>query len=91
MPVRPRRPNPTMTDPVGPVRARTALVTGAGNGLGRAIAVALCGAGARVVLTGRRVDALQDTAALLSGPARVATVDVAEQGSVQALARETRR
>jgi len=75
-----------MTDPVGRVRGRTALVTGAGNGLGRAIAVALSGAGARVVLCGRRVDALQETAALLSGPSRVATVDVAEPGSVDALA-----
>lgn len=69
-----------------PVRGRTALVTGAGNGLGRAIAVALSDAGARVILTGRRGDALEATRALLAGPGRVASVDVADPASVDALA-----
>ena len=72
----------------GPVQGRTALVTGAGNGLGRAIAVALSAAGARVVLTGRRVDVLNETATLLDGPSRMASVDVAASTSVQALAAE---
>ena len=40
---------------------RTALVTGAGNGLGRAIALALAGAGARVILTGRTAATLGET------------------------------
>lgn len=75
-------------DRIEPVGGRTALVTGAGNGLGRAIAVALSAAGARVVLTGRRVDALRETAELLAGPARVATVDVSSPGSVEELAGE---
>jgi len=65
---------------------RTALVSGAGNGLGRAIAVALSGARHRIVLVGRRVDALEQTAALLPGPSRVATVDVADPASVARLA-----
>ena len=69
---------------------RTALVSGAGNGLGRAIALALSGAGHRVVLVGRRVDALERTAALLPGPSRVGTVDVADPGSVQRLADQLR-
>ena len=45
---------------------RTALVTGAGNGLGRAIALALAGAGARVILTGRTAATLGETAGLIA-------------------------
>ncbi len=67
---------------------RTALVTGAGNGLGRAISVALSGAGYRVVLAGRRAAALAGTAALAGPDCRVACVDVADAGSVRELAAE---
>lgn len=68
------------------IDGRTALVSGAGNGLGRAIAVALSRAGARVVLAGRRPEPLQETLARLDGPGRIAAVDVAEPASVEALA-----
>jgi NAD(P)-dependent dehydrogenase (short-subunit alcohol dehydrogenase family) len=44
----------------GPV----ALVTGAGSGIGRAVALALLGAGYRVALLGRRAAALAETAVL---------------------------
>ena len=71
-----------------PVRGRTALVTGAGNGLGRAIALALSESGARVILGGRRREPLERTQALLGGPSRVASVDVASPESVDALAVE---
>lgn len=74
--------------PVGELTGRTALVTGAGNGLGRAIAIALAGAGARVILTGRTKAALDQTAALLPGApdrAVVARADVADPASVDAL------
>jgi NAD(P)-dependent dehydrogenase (short-subunit alcohol dehydrogenase family) len=64
---------------------RAALVTGAGNGLGRAIALALAGAGARVILTGRTEGALRETAALIGASARVATGDVSDPASVDAL------
>ena len=66
---------------------RTALITGAGNGLGRAIARSLSAAGHRVVLTGRRADPLRATGDPLAD-ARVATVDVADPASVDALAAE---
>lgn len=66
--------------------SRTALVSGAGNGLGRAIALALSRAGHRVVLVGRGAETLDRTAALLDGPSRVATVDVADPASVTRLA-----
>ncbi|MDQ0380342.1 SDR family NAD(P)-dependent oxidoreductase [Amycolatopsis thermophila] len=70
------------------MRGRTALVTGGGNGLGRAIAVALSQAGARVVVTGRNRDTLEETVAALPGPGRAAVCDVADPGSVAALAGE---
>jgi NAD(P)-dependent dehydrogenase (short-subunit alcohol dehydrogenase family) len=71
-----------------PQPAGTALVTGAGNGLGRAIAVALSEAGHRVLLCGRRREPLAGTAALLSGDSRIGLVDVADPASVSALATE---
>lgn len=64
---------------------RTAVVTGAGNGIGSAIARALTGAGARVVLTGRDRRKLDAVAAILGG-ARVEIVDVTHPESVTALA-----
>jgi NAD(P)-dependent dehydrogenase (short-subunit alcohol dehydrogenase family) len=69
---------------------RTALVTGAGNGLGRAIALGLAGAGARVVLVGRTEAALAESAALAPEPkaARVAVCDVSSPESVEVLRAE---
>ena len=42
---------------------RVAIVTGAGSGIGRAVALALLGDGYAVGLAGRRRDALEETAA----------------------------
>jgi NAD(P)-dependent dehydrogenase (short-subunit alcohol dehydrogenase family) len=69
---------------------RSALVTGAGNGLGRAIALGLARAGARVVLVGRTESKLVETAALLPEPkaARVAACDVSSPAAVNALRAE---
>src|SRR4051794_15609214 len=69
---------------------RTALVTGAGNGLGRAISLQLAQAGVRVIATGRTAGSLEETAALVSHPGRgairVAEVDVSDEDSVGRLA-----
>jgi NAD(P)-dependent dehydrogenase (short-subunit alcohol dehydrogenase family) len=46
--------------------AQTAIITGAGTGIGKACAIALAGAGWNVVLTGRRQDVL-DSAAFEAG------------------------
>jgi NAD(P)-dependent dehydrogenase (short-subunit alcohol dehydrogenase family) len=71
-----------VTDPaIAPLAGRTALVTGGGSGLGAAIARHLAGQGTRVVLTGRRRDALERTAASMPD-ARVETCDVADPASV---------
>jgi len=43
------------------LQGRTALVTGASSGIGRQQAIALAGAGAAVILVGRREAALADT------------------------------
>lgn len=72
-----------MSAPPHPFSAqgRTALVTGAGRGLGREIALALAGAEADLVLNGRTeapLLALSREIASTGGRARVAAFDVAE-------------
>jgi NAD(P)-dependent dehydrogenase (short-subunit alcohol dehydrogenase family) len=67
---------------------RTAIVTGAGSGIGRAAALALLAAGWQVALAGRRVDALNAVIAE-SGLARTQALavpaDVTDPASVKAL------
>lgn len=69
-----------------PAAGRTALVTGAGNGLGRAIAIALADVGARVVLAGRDRTKLKTVAEEIGAPTLVAAVDAADEESVRGLA-----
>ncbi len=67
---------------------RIAVITGAGSGIGRAVAIKLAGAGYRLVLAGRRADALDETAALATGspePILCVPTDVADAASVAAL------
>ena len=74
-------------------RARVAVVTGAGSGIGRHVALALLGAGYRVVLAGRREEALRETAAASEaapGSALVVPTDVTDPASVSALFARTR-
>ncbi|MBU6333494.1 MAG: 3-oxoacyl-[acyl-carrier-protein] reductase [Chloroflexi bacterium] len=71
---------------------RVALVTGASRGIGRAIALALAAAGARVVINYRdRGDAAEQVAATIreaGGRADVLQADVADRESVDALIRQ---
>jgi NAD(P)-dependent dehydrogenase (short-subunit alcohol dehydrogenase family) len=67
---------------------RTALVTGAGSGIGRAAALALLADGWRVALAGRRTEPLEETARLAGeahGRALALPADVADEASVESL------
>lgn len=66
---------------------KTALVTGGGTGVGRAVALALAGEGCRVAVSGRREEKLLETAALRRGEPRILTshADVADRSSVERL------
>ena len=65
--------------------SRVAVVTGAGSGIGRAVAVGLAADGFAVVLAGRRADALQETAATITTDTLLHPTDVTDVGSVDAL------
>jgi NAD(P)-dependent dehydrogenase (short-subunit alcohol dehydrogenase family) len=73
------------------VSGRAAIVTGAGSGIGRAVALALLGDGYRVALAGRRRERLEETAQLGSGEALVVPTDVTDPAQVAALFAETKR
>lgn len=55
-----------MTNPFT-LSGKTILVTGASAGIGRGIAIACAGMGARVILTARNVDRLQEVLTMLEG------------------------
>ncbi|HWA70492.1 MAG TPA: 3-oxoacyl-[acyl-carrier-protein] reductase [Rhizomicrobium sp.] len=64
---------------------KTALITGASGGIGGAIAKALHGQGAKVVLSGTRAEALEAVKAELGGNAFIATANLSDVASVEAL------
>ena len=67
---------------------KTAMITGAGSGIGRAVAIAFLRAGYCVTLAGRRADALKETLALAQADAAAALVaptDVSRPEAVREL------
>ena len=72
------------------LQGRTALVTGASQGIGRACAVALAKAGTRVGLAARNEAKLNEVAAeiaTLGGAAAVFALDIASEESIKACAK----
>lgn len=76
-----------------PGHDKVAIITGAGSGVGRAVAIAFLKDGYRTVLAGRRADALEETIKLSgapSGQALAVPTDVTKQDSVKALFAKTK-
>ncbi len=65
--------------------SKIALITGAGSGVGRAVAQALAPSGWSLVLVGRKRDTLEETAKSLTGNPLVAPADVGDPGQVKAV------
>jgi NAD(P)-dependent dehydrogenase (short-subunit alcohol dehydrogenase family) len=79
-----------MSDQSSSPSSKVAIVTGAGSGIGRAVARGLLGDGYAVVLAGRRVEKLRETAdgggsGAAAGRALVVQADVTDPKSVEAL------
>lgn len=68
---------------------KIAIVTGAGTGIGRACAIALADAGAKVALVGRRRPQLEETARAIAGSSLVLDADVTNQSDIDRVIQET--
>jgi NAD(P)-dependent dehydrogenase (short-subunit alcohol dehydrogenase family) len=82
------------TESNAPLTGQVAVVTGAGRGIGAAIAAGLAELGARAVLCGRSREPLETTAAAIQnrgGQSAVMECDVADLHSVEALAERVER
>ncbi len=71
-----------------PLAGKVAWVTGGGSGIGQAASMALAGEGATVVLTGRRLEGLQETAWRIGPAAVVKPGDVTDGARIDAIAKE---
>jgi NAD(P)-dependent dehydrogenase (short-subunit alcohol dehydrogenase family) len=74
-----------MSESQGKLEGKVAVVTGAGSGIGLAIAERFGAEGARVVLVGRQKPRLEEAAKRIGGGASAASVDVGEEEQVRAL------
>ncbi len=73
------------------LNGKTAIITGAGSGIGRELALAFAARGARVVCCGRREQPLRETVAALEargGKGIAVPTDVTDRASVQAMVRQ---
>ena len=73
---------------VPPLAGRTVVITGAGSGIGRALAVRLSAHGCPLAIVDANPTTLEETATMLSGPALVRELDVRDRGAQFAFAAE---
>lgn len=81
-----------MNDPLFSVRDQVVLVSGASRGIGRAIAAGFVARGAKVVISGRVLQSVEQTAAEIcpeGGVVRAKACDVADTASGRRLVEET--
>jgi NAD(P)-dependent dehydrogenase (short-subunit alcohol dehydrogenase family) len=71
------------------LKNKIAVVTGAGSGIGRACAVALAREGAQVVLVGRRIERLEETAREIGDTAFILSADVSRKDEVNRVVEQT--
>ncbi|HVO79212.1 MAG TPA: SDR family oxidoreductase [Terriglobales bacterium] len=71
------------------LKDKTAIVTGAGSGIGRACAIALAREGAKVALVGRRKERLEAVAREIGGSALVLNADVSILQEIDRVVEET--
>lgn len=76
--------NDTLTGSGSPrLRGRTALITGAGAGIGRAVAERYADEGARVIIADRDAEAAASVAAAIGAAARPEVIDISDEASVE--------
>ncbi|HEY2478425.1 MAG TPA: SDR family NAD(P)-dependent oxidoreductase [Solirubrobacterales bacterium] len=73
---------------ITPLAGRTAVISGAASGIGRALAQRLSKAGCPVALVDVDEDGLEETASLLSAPTLTRPLDVSDRGAQFAFAAE---
>lgn len=70
---------------MGQLSGKIAIVTGAGDGIGRAVARAFVNEGARVIIAERNVETGEDAAAEFGDAARFVATDVADPAQVESM------
>src|ERR1700694_1464883 len=80
--------------PTVELKGRVAIVTGGGRGIGRTIAPCLAAAGAAVVLVGRSVQHLEETACSIEkkgGRAIACAADITDRAAIEGVVQEAER
>jgi NADP-dependent 3-hydroxy acid dehydrogenase YdfG len=80
LPLRSRR------TPPAPLAGQTVVISGAGSGIGRALAARLSAFGCPVAIVDANAATLEDTATMISGPSLVRELDVRDRGAQMAFA-----